>query len=289
MKSCHSRLPMKTSHGHESTPQYDQSISAYQSAFQEDLGLIVDCLPLHKKMRVLDVPCGNGFYSRLLAARLGSAGVLDCVDLCNAYLARTRKRLRSARCRWETHDANAYQLPFPDNTFDLVWCAQSLISLKDALTAVQEMERVLRPGGTLAVMENDIFHYILLPWPVELEAPIQKAIRTASVEQFGSSSKLAPVRRLPALFKQAGLQGCCKRTFAADRSAPWPAAVRKFLEFHVQDLGKLIRGHLARSHLNAFRRFADPRRSDSLYGDKTMDLTCLNVLYQAKKLRHSSG
>jgi ubiquinone/menaquinone biosynthesis C-methylase UbiE len=280
---------MKSSRGHKGIPQYDPSISAYQRAFQADLSLVVASLPLHKKMCVLDVPCGNGFYSRLLAGRLGSAGMLDCVDLCDAYLARTRKRLVRAGCCWETHEANAYQLPFPDYTFDLVWCAQSLISLKDALTAVQEMTRVLRPGGTLAVMENDIFHHILLPWPVDLEAPIQKAIRATSVERFGSSSKLAPVRRLPALFEQAGLHECSKRTFAADRRAPWSSAVRQFLEFHVQDLRKLIRGHLARKHRTAFRRFANPQRSDSLFGDKAMDVTCLNVLYQAKKAGSSSS
>jgi SAM-dependent methyltransferase len=181
------------------------------------------------------------------------------------------------------HEADAYELPFANRTFDLVWCAQSLISLDDALAAVQEMKRVLRPGGVLAVLENDVFHHVLLPWPVDLEVPIQKAIQVASRARFGSSAKLSPVRRLPKILVDAGFRSCGKQTFAADRQAPWPASVRRFLEFHVEDLRELLRGHLPAKVRTAYRRFVDPQRSDSLFGDKAMDLTCLNVLYEAKK------
>jgi SAM-dependent methyltransferase len=191
--------------------------------------------------------------------------------------------LRGVRCQWETHEADVYNLPFADNTFDVVWCAQSLISLGDRLAAIVEMKRVLRPGGTLAVLENDIFHQVLLPWPADLEMPIQRAIQMNSRTRFGSSAKLTPVRRLPQLLKDAGLHACRKRTFAADRQAPWSARLRRFLECHVEDLRQLIGKRLSLKSRRAYSRFADPERPDSVFADRAMDLTCLNVLYEVKK------
>jgi ubiquinone/menaquinone biosynthesis C-methylase UbiE len=274
---------MKSSHKEKKKPSYDRSLCAYQAAFKVEFTRIVECLPLAKESRILDAPCGNGFYSKMLADRLGPKGAIDCVDLNAEYLASTRNRMRNVSCNWNLHDADAYELPFADGIFDLVWCAQSLISLDDALAAVQEMKRVLRPGGVLAVLESDAFHHVLLPWPVDLEMPIQKAIQVASRARYGSSTKLAPVRRLPKIFSDAGLHSYAKRTFAADRQAPWSIGVRRFLEFHIGDLADLLRGNLPAKVRAAYRRFVDPQRSDSPFNDKAMDLTCLNVLYEARK------
>src|SRR6185436_6885297 len=96
------------------TPDYDESLAAYQNAFAEELNHCLDHLDITKKMRILDVPCGNGFYSRLLAQRLGRNGRLDAVDLCPAYLKQTRQRLRRATCQWSVAEADVYRLPFDD-------------------------------------------------------------------------------------------------------------------------------------------------------------------------------
>jgi ubiquinone/menaquinone biosynthesis C-methylase UbiE len=275
--------PVKKKPARSGKPDYDPTQSAYHLAFAPELEQIVDQLPLTRGMRVLDVPCGNGFYSRLLAERLGATGQIDCVDLCRPYLTSTRRRLRGFRCEHEVHEANAYQLPFADNTFDLVWCAQSLISLKDRAAAVAEMTRVLRPGGALAILENDFFHEVLLPWPADLEAPVQRAIQLNYRAKFGSSSKLTPVRRLPQILDDAGLVNRTRRTFAADRQSPWPASVRRFLEHHLAELHCLIGQRLSPHSRAAFERFADPSHPSSVFGAKAMDLTCLNVLYRAEK------
>ena len=234
-------------------------------------------------MRILDVPCGNGFYSRLLAKNLGPRGRIECVDVCPDYLARTRQRLGHMKCDWEICKADAYQLPFADETFDLIWCAQSLISLDDPLRALSEMKRVLRRRGFLAVLENDIFHHVLLPWPVDLEIPVQRAIRAASKLRFGSSSKLAPARRIPHLFERAGLFDYRKQTIAADRQPPWSAAVRRFLHHHVAYLRHLIRTLLPEQTRRAFTRFTNPDGRHSLFNESAIDFTCLNVLYEARK------
>lgn len=264
-------------------PSYSASLEAYQTAFRDELDRSVDLLPLTPTSRVLDVPCGNGFYTQFLAKRLTSPGRVDAVDLCRDYLGRTRQRLKGATSDWGVHESDAYDLPFRENTFDVVWCAQSLISLNDAFSAILEMKRVVRSGGTIAILENDVFHHVLLPWPVQLEIPIQRAIQQASRARFGSDVKLCPVRRLPKLFEDAGLKSFQRHTIVADRTAPWTVAVRKFLDCHLVDLKTLVRGRLS-SKVNAeFQKFVDGRTRDSLFRDRSMDLTCLNALYCAIK------
>lgn len=262
--------------------EYDDSLSSYQAAFAAELDQCLDWLPLTPASRVLDVPCGNGFYSRLLSRRLGPGGRLVAVDGSERSLRRVRRRLREATCSWLATNADAYHLPFEVGEFDLVWCAQSLISL-EAETALLEMKRVVRPGGTIAVLENDIFHQVLLPWPVHLEIPVQEALRKAARARFGSSTKWSPVRRLPAILEKIGLSQFQKHTFAADRTTPWSAAVRRFLQFHIRDLAKLTRGKLTKTARREFREFAQGSGSGTLLGAGAKDLSCLNVLYLATR------
>ncbi len=89
--------PAMTSHKAKKKPSYDQSLCAYQAAFKVEFTRIVECLPLTKESRILDTPCGNGFYAQMLADRLGPKGEIDCVDLNAEYLASTRKRMRNVK------------------------------------------------------------------------------------------------------------------------------------------------------------------------------------------------
>src|SRR5207248_8224395 len=111
--------------------------------------------------------------------------------------------------------ADAYKLPFDDDRFDLVWCAQSLISLRDPVEALKEMRRVVRPGGAVAILEDDQFHRVLVNWPVDLELDVQRAAAEATRARYGSRTGRSPARRLVRLFREAGLRPRWKKAFAA--------------------------------------------------------------------------
>src|SRR6185436_9476202 len=98
--------PMTAARSRTKKPKYDESLCAYQRAFAGDLMRIVAELALTKDMHVLDVPCGNGFYARFLAERLGRRGRIECVDLCPGYLASARRRLQTAACAWQLCEAD---------------------------------------------------------------------------------------------------------------------------------------------------------------------------------------
>ena len=99
--------------------------------------------------RVLDIACGTGVVTGLLAERVGPHGSVTGLDLDAGMLAVARDRLDAPNIAWR--EASALALPFPDGAFDLVTCQQGLQSFSDRAAGMAEMRRLLRPGGRLAL------------------------------------------------------------------------------------------------------------------------------------------
>lgn len=100
---------------------------------------------------VLDVGCGEGRFSRLLAAEgLATAGI----DPSESLIGRAKYLHHEGDYRV----ADAEHLPFEDATFDLVVAYLSLIDIPDIKAAIGEMNRVLRPGGHLLIANLNSFY-----------------------------------------------------------------------------------------------------------------------------------
>jgi ubiquinone/menaquinone biosynthesis C-methylase UbiE len=267
------------------SPDYDPLLRAFHVAFAPELRRIIADLPLTPEARVLDLCCGDGHYTAFLAERLGTDGELVAADLSDAYLERTAKRFAAAppQAQLRLVKANAYSLPFEEESFDLVWCAQSFISLERPVAALREMARVLRPGGRVAILENDEYHHVLLPWPVELEMAVQRAIVAGVKERYGSGGRIAPARRLPAMLREAGFKPRRKKTYPADRQQPFTPAVRRFLRLHMRFLRDVVRDRLSSEQREGFDLLVDDRHDTSFLRLPECDLTCLNVLYLASR------
>ena len=206
----------------ERLPDYDAALSSFHTAFERELEAIVEALPLAPAMRVLDLACGDGFYTRRIAERLRPEGSVTGADVNIAYLeqARTEAARRRSSAGVDFVVASFDALPFPEATFDFVWCAQSLYSLPDPVVVLRHLARVVRPGGLVAILENDSLHQVFLPWPVHLELPLRSAELAALTEQSHNSSKYYVGRRLPAVLAAAGFEPAGMTTHAFDRSAP---------------------------------------------------------------------
>jgi ubiquinone/menaquinone biosynthesis C-methylase UbiE len=101
--------------------------------------------------RVVDVACGTGIVARLAARRVGERGSVVGVDLNDGMLdvARAQKDGGHVAIDWRQGDAEA--LPLPDEAFDLVACQQGLQFFAHRSAALDEMHRVLAPGGRVAL------------------------------------------------------------------------------------------------------------------------------------------
>lgn len=122
---------------------------------------------LRPGMSLLDVGCGPGTVTVDLAERLADGTVVG-VDASDQVLQAARD-LAEAHGTKNIHfeHANAYELPFADDTFDVVYAHQLLQHLSEPVAALREMRRVAKPGGIIAVRDAD---YAAMTWYPESAA-----------------------------------------------------------------------------------------------------------------------
>jgi SAM-dependent methyltransferase len=127
---------------------YERLMGRWSRVVAEDFLNWVDA---PKNRRWLDVGCGNGAFTEELIARCAPAAV-TAVDPSEDQLdyARTRPGARMADFRV----GDAQKLPFPDHSFDAMALVISFLS--DPGSAVGEMARVVRPGGSVAAYMWDV-------------------------------------------------------------------------------------------------------------------------------------
>ena len=113
----------------------------------------VELSGVHEGSRVLDVAGGTGDLARLMARRAGVSGEVWLTDVNADMLQRGRDRLIDHGCVLPSARCNAEQLPYPENYFDCVTVAFGLRNMTRKDVALKEMQRVLRPGGRLLVLE----------------------------------------------------------------------------------------------------------------------------------------
>ncbi|HUG92381.1 MAG TPA: class I SAM-dependent methyltransferase [Planctomycetaceae bacterium] len=103
--------------------------------------------------RILDVGSGAGQILGHLLKEARPDAELLAFDLSHGMLRRARQRLRSDRPRFITGDL--LRLPFADDTFDCVTCGWVIEHLPDPRPGLQEIGRVLQPGGSLLLLATE--------------------------------------------------------------------------------------------------------------------------------------
>lgn len=109
---------------------------------------------LEPGMKALDLCCGTGDLALMLAERVGLEGEVIGADFSRPMLDIALQKakdagLRQAQFQW----ADALDLPFEDETFDALTIAFGARNLADLDKGINEMRRVLVPGGRLVILE----------------------------------------------------------------------------------------------------------------------------------------
>ncbi len=144
--------------------------------------------------RVLDVGCGTGVLLDELEGNFDTA--LYGIDIASNYI---KMAMRNTQRSFFTQ-SDAHALPYPSQSFDLAYCHFLLLWVSEPWKVVQEMARVVRPGGAvLALAEPDYGGRI--DYPSELEELGQA--QHASLAIQGADPLMG--RKLSEIFHQAGL------------------------------------------------------------------------------------
>jgi len=145
---------------------------------RHERALTVAALRLTPGDVVLDVACGPGNFTAAFAAAVSPGGQAIGIDLSGPMLARARATNAHPRATYLRGDAT--RLPFPDGSLDAVNCYAALYLIPAPYAAFDEMLRVLRPGGRIAIMTSR-------ESPHEWFRPAQARVLEASgLRMFGS-------------------------------------------------------------------------------------------------------
>jgi SAM-dependent methyltransferase len=150
------------------------------------------------RARVLEVGCGTGVMSRVLARWPGVGSVVG-VDPARALLAKARS-LAEGLPNLSFQEADGRSLPFDDETFDAVIFDSTLSHMPAPEQALRQAARVLRPLGWLGLFEGD---YATTTVAIGEHDPLQAC---AEAMMAGSVNDRWVVRRLPALARGCRLQ-----------------------------------------------------------------------------------
>jgi ubiquinone/menaquinone biosynthesis C-methylase UbiE len=156
--------------------------------------------------QVVDLGSGTGTMTRQLAALVATA---DSMNRAMGWVTGVEPNLQLralAESRAESVgvanfsfvDGLAGALPFEDSSVDLVWCERVLQHLDDPQTAINDIARVLRPGGCAVLLDADQGTRIL----TDLEPDIASAFSRASLAAVANPYA---ARRIPAQVRRAGL------------------------------------------------------------------------------------
>ncbi|HSF06399.1 MAG TPA: methyltransferase domain-containing protein [Methylomirabilota bacterium] len=151
---------------------------------------------------VLEVGCGTGVVLRALAARVGRRGRVVGVDPSRTLRVAAARILRAhpLRPRIALRAGDGARLPFAADRFDATLAVTVLLHVADPLAVVKEMVRVTRPGGMVAVQDQD-FGTVALTHPDRaLTSRIMDGVAGRMYEEPWSG------RRLPGLLRAAGLE-----------------------------------------------------------------------------------
>jgi SAM-dependent methyltransferase len=122
---------------------------------QEEIRIARLLLGLRPGDGVLDVACGPGNFSRAFARVVGDSGLVVGIDASQTMLERGAAELRrSGVDNLALLRGDATRLPFVDDSFDAVCCFAALHLFDDPYGALDEMARVLTPGGRIALMTS---------------------------------------------------------------------------------------------------------------------------------------
>lgn len=196
---------------------YERYMSGWSCAAGEPF---LDWLALPRGLRWLDVGCGSGAFTALLAERAAPAE-LHGIDRSAAMLAHARDRLRE---NVQLHEGDTTALPFAAARFDVAVMPLVIVFIDDPDRAVAEMRRVVRPGGTVAT-------YI---WDLPQGFPYYTAF--AILRDLGvlpdrvAADESTALPQLQALWQRAGLQNVATAAFSVRQRYPDFAAYWQALQ-----------------------------------------------------------
>jgi len=233
------------------------------SSFQETaLGSVIDALELPPGSHGLDVGCGFGAQVMQLAQAGGPEGHVTGVDISREFLDYGRNIVEGSGLsdRISLVEGDMNLLPFQNDMFDWAWSSSCVGYFPgNPIPALREMVRVVKPGGTVAIIvwssEN------LLPGYPMLEARLRETTAGLAPYIKGMSPQQHHMRLMGRL-REAGLENVHGSTFVGDVQSPMTDELRKVMTGLFEMRWPAVESELSKDDWTELQRLIRPESQD---------------------------
>jgi SAM-dependent methyltransferase len=240
---------------------YSSKLQAFNAFAESELRRVIGALNLAPGMHVLDAGCGTGEALTWLHELVAPNGTVVGVDLSAAHLEAARGRLRPGVTILQ---ADLLGGPLPVQSFDFIWCVNTIHHLRDPLQGINRLASLLRPGGRIALGQSSLLPDMYFAWDARLERVTNEAVRSYYRERYGlDEGDLAAVRGLLGLMQRALLQRVTVRTVVIERTAPLRPADHAYLREAIfrQTWGTRLRPYLSPADYAELSALCNPAHS----------------------------
>jgi len=252
----------KTSRQNRSDSKYTRDLEATHLLRKSVICSAIQSFELPEGSHGLDAGCGIGLHLEMLAEAIGPGGTIVGLDISHEFLEYAKKltRVKNRENQISFQHGNINKIPFEDNTFDWAWSVDCVgYAPGNALPALKELNRVLKPGGKLAILYWSSQQ--LLPGYPQLEAHLNATSPGIAPFKTGMSPVSHPFRLLSPLYN-AGFADLNVHTFAGTVHGPLSEQLRNGLVALLQMRWQNSEKELSSQDQKLFQKLYDPNSPD---------------------------
>lgn len=249
------------------TPErmYADKLERFNRFAEPEIRNLIERTELQPGSRVLDAGCGAGLTSGWFKQQVGPNGLVIGCDLSTPHLRAARNLNAAIEDSLAFLQCDISRPPFRDESFDLIWCANTINHLGDPVSGVRQLAATLRPGGQIALVQSGFLPDMFFAWDERLEQAVMTAVRQYYRAKYALDERdVTAMRGLLGLAQRGGLVEVTSQTVVVERTAPLSDIDREYLVQTVFNgyWGEKLRPYLTVDDWSTVQRLCDPASPD---------------------------